>query len=314
MSALRPLTAALLLALLCGCNATLSPRAQAIPEGGAVSATPADAADTAATTKAPSPARNAQPHDAINAVVWMQTSVEFRLISGQTFRGALAQLDKAIKTPAWDALASSERDQPIAGLPSAIIVDVDETMLDNTAYAARNIRDDASYNEASWDQWVQERAARPMPGALEFARAANARGVTIFYLSNRTAAQGPATLDNLRKAGFPVKDDAHFLGLGTVLAGCEAKGSEKGCRRRLVGRSHRVLMQFGDQLGDFVDIAANNPAGREQAVRPYLGWVGERWFVLPNPSYGSWEPALFDNAWSQPEATRRARKLDALRY
>ena len=82
----------------------------------------------------------------------------------------------------------------------------------------------------------------------------------------------------------------------------------------MVGRTHRLLMQFGDQLGDLVDIVANNPAGREQAVRPHLGWVGERWFVLPNPTYGSWEPALFNNAWSRPEAERRAEKQGALRY
>ena len=73
-------------------------------------------------------------------------------------------------------------------------------------------------------------------------------------------------------------------------------------------------MQVGDQLGDLVSIASNTPQGREQAVRPYLGWVGERWFVLPNPAYGSWEPALFDNDWTRPEAERRQRKLDSLRY
>jgi acid phosphatase len=203
---------------------------------------------------------------------------------------------------------------PATGLPPAIIVDVDETVLDNTPYQARLIRDGKGFDDFSWNEWVQSRAARPLPGALEFAKAAAARGVTIYYLSNRTADQGAATIDNLRKVGFPVASDAQFLGLGTVVDGCEAEGSEKGCRRRLVGRSNRVLMQLGDQIGDFVDIAANNPPGREQAVRPYLSWVGERWFVLPNPSYGSWEPALFNNDWRAPEAERRAAKLDALRY
>ena len=141
-----------------------------------------------------------------------------------------------------------------------------------------------------------------------------AREVTIYYISNRTADQAAPTIDNLRKAGFPIKDDSQFLGLGTVVEGCEANGSDKGCRRRLVGRTHRVLMQFGDQLGDFTDIVANTATGREQAVRPYLSWIGERWFVLPNPAYGSWEPALFDNEWSLPEGERRARKQAALHY
>ena len=49
-------------------------------------------------------------------------------------------------------------------------------------------------------------------------------------------------------------------------------------------------------------------------MRPYLGWVGERWFVLPNPSYGSWESALFNNDWSRPETARRQSKREALRY
>jgi 5'-nucleotidase (lipoprotein e(P4) family) len=226
----------------------------------------------------------------------------------------LVQLDRAIKTPTWDALTREDRVTPIVGLPKAVIVDVDETVLDNTPYQARLVRDGKGFDQASWNAWVDEASARPVPGALEFARAASARGVTIFYISNRTVAQAEATVDNLRKVGFPIKDASQFLGLGTVVAGCESQGSEKGCRRQQVSRTHRVLMQFGDQLGDLVTITANTPAGREQAVRPYLGWVGERWFVLPNPSYGSWESALFNNDRSEPEAERRRQKLNALRY
>jgi len=299
MATLRLLSAALALALLASCD-SLPTRAHATPESGGESGIVGKAAMV--------------PNDNLNAVAWMQTSVEFRLIAGQTWRGALVQLDRAIKAPGWDALTKEDRANPAKGLPPAIIVDVDETMLDNSPYQARLIRDGQSYNEATWAEWVKEEAAKPVPGALEFARAASARGVKIFYLSNRAEDLGDATLSNLRKAGFPVKDAGQFLGLGRVVDGCESEGSEKGCRRQLVGRKHRVLMQFGDQIGDMVTVVANTQDGREQAVRPYLGWVGERWFVLPNPSYGSWEPALFNNSWSQPETERRQQKLDALRY
>ena len=299
MPLLRLLPAALLLALLSSCD-SLPTRAQATDEPGTGSTVAGNAA--------------ASHNDNLNAVAWMQTSVEFRLIAGQTWRGALVQLDRAIKTPGWDALTKEDRGNSAKGLPPAIIVDVDETMLDNSPYQARLIRDGQSYNEATWAEWVKEEAAKPLPGALEFARAASARGVKVFYLSNRSEDLGDATLRNLRKAGFPVKDASQFLGLGVVVDGCESEGSEKGCRRQLVGRKHRVLMQFGDQIGDLVTVVANTQAGREQAVRPYLGWVGERWFMLPNPTYGSWEPALFNNSWSQPEAERRQQKLDALRY
>jgi acid phosphatase len=313
----RTLIASALLLSLSACAATVEPRTHVIRDG---ESEPAAATNASATATAPArdatPASSSHvpPNDNLNAVAWMQTSVEFRLVSGQTFRSALVQLDKAIKNPAWDALPASERENPATGLAPAIIVDVDETVLDNTPYQARLIRDNKSFDDFSWNQWVQERAARPMPGALEFAKAAAARDVTIYYISNRTADQSAATVDNLRKLGFPIKDDSQFLGLGTVVDGCEADGSDKGCRRRLVGRTHRVLMQFGDQLGDFTNIVANTPQGREQAARPYLAWIGERWFVLPNPAYGSWEPALFDNAWALPEGERRARKRAALRY
>ena len=196
----------------------------------------------------------------------------------------------------------------------AVIVDIDETVLDNSPYQARLIRDGAAYDEVTWGDWVGEEKATAIPGALEFARAATARGVTIFYVTNRAAHLQEATVNNLRKIGFPIKDDKQFLGLGYFVDNCEQQGTEKGCRRISVGRDYRVLMQFGDQIGDMVTILANTRDGREQAVKPYLGWVGERWFVLPNPSYGSWEPALFNNEWSQPAEERLKQKHEALRY
>ena len=295
----RSLALSALVLALAACQSAPAPRAA-----------PAPMPQPAPVAAAEAPA----PHDNVNALVWMQAAEEYRLAAGQTYRAALAQLDRAIKTPDWDALVPSERANPPDGLPPAVIVDIDETVLDNSPYLARQIRDGGTFEETSWDAWVREEKARPVPGALEFAKAAAARGVTIFYVSNRAVHLEEPTLANLRAVGFPVDSNARFLGLGHFVEGCEQIGSEKGCRRQLVGRTHRVLMQFGDQIGDMVTIEANNPAGRQQALAPYLGWFGERWWVLPNPTYGSWEPALFNNAWSLPEAERRRMKLEALDY
>jgi 5'-nucleotidase (lipoprotein e(P4) family) len=159
---------------------------------------------------------------------------------------------------------------------------------------------------------VQQRAAKPLPGALEFLRSAAAKGITVFYISNRDASLAGATVDNLHQAGFPIDKDEQFLGLGSFVEGCEQEGSEKACRRQLVGRRYRVLMQFGDQVGDFVQVEANTRDGRRAAIAPYGDWIGERWWVLPNPVYGAWEPALFDNAWQQSREVRRAAKEAAL--
>lgn len=253
-------------------------------------------------------------HDNLNAVAWVQTSVEYRAITTQTFRAAADHLDVALKEKNWDALVPDERGNAATGLKPAVVMDVDETVLDNSPYQARLIRDGKEYDEISWDQWVAEKKAKPLPGVVDFAKAAAEKGVTILYISNRAVHLKEATLANLREAGLPVADDSVFLGLGTVLEGCEQNGSEKNCRRRLAGQKYRVLMQFGDQIGDFVQVEANTREGRQTLFDEYDDWFGERWWMLPNPTYGSWEPALFNNAWDQPAAARTQAKRDALDY
>ena len=261
------------------------------------------------------PASNAGPaaDDNLNAVLWMQASAEYDAAAAQTWRAAIAGLDAALADPAWDALLPSERGNPATGLPPAVIVDVDETVLDNSPYQARLVQDGAEYASASWAGWVAERAATAVPGVIEFARAAGTRGITIVYITNRTEAMQADTLANLRAVGLPVAGDAVFLGKGTVVDGCESADSgDKRCRRELVGRSHRVLMQFGDQLGDFMQVEPNTPAAREALMEAHGEWFGQRWWMLPNPSYGDWLPAVFGNDWSQSVTERRRAKREAL--
>lgn len=267
---------------------------------------------------APAPAATAEApatppaDDSLNATAWFQTSVERDLVYRAIYRAAAVQLPAALADKRWDALQKEDRGNDPRKLPPAIIVDVDETVLDNSPSSVRQIREQRGFDDANWNLWVNERKAKALPGAAEFLNAAAKRGVTIFYISNRTADQAQATIDNLRSAGFPIKDASQFLGLGTVVEGCEQEGSEKSCRRQLVGRGYRVLMQFGDQVGDFVQILANTPEGRRAAIAPYADWIGQRWWALPNPLYGSWEPALFNNNWRQSRDERRKAKRDAL--
>jgi len=278
---------------------------------------PADAARTPATAAARPAATDAVPaDDNLNAVLWFQASAEYRASAETIYRAAADKLDVALKEKHWDALVPGERDNvgKTEGLKPAVVMDVDETVLDNSPYQARLIRDNAEYSDPSWDLWVAEKKAKAVPGAVDFAKAAAAKGVTILYLSNRAVHLKDATIANLKAVGMPVASDDVFLGLGTVLPGCEQNGTEKNCRRRLAGQEYRVLMQFGDQLGDFVEVVANTPQGRTQLLDEYDDWFGERWWMLPNPTYGSWEPALFNNEWSQPRAARRQAKETALDY
>ncbi|HET6804806.1 MAG TPA: HAD family acid phosphatase [Frateuria sp.] len=286
-----PALAALL--LLAGCTAQPSRKPAPAAPAAAPAAVPAD--------------------DNLNAVAWTQAAIEHDLIYLQTYRDAQARLLAALADPHWDALARADRVVPAEGLKPAVILDIDETVLDNSPYQARLVRSGGEFNEPDWAAWCKEARARALPGVVEFTRFAARHGVAVIYISNRSADLDQATLANLRKAGLPVAGPQSFLGLGTFVEGCEQVGSEKGCRRQQVARQYRVLMQFGDQLADFLDVLPNTPAGRSRAAAPYLGWIGQRWFVLPNPTYGNWEPALFDNDWQLPREERRRRKVEALR-
>ncbi len=280
-----------------------------LPQRTAPAAPASPSVSSAATAESPA------PNDNLNAVAWTQAAIERDLIYRQTYRDAGQQLSRALADPAWDALPAEDRKSPlVAGLKPAVIVDIDETVLDNSPYQARLVVNNASYDEFTWAQWCREERAHAVPGVVEFLREASRHGITVFYLSNRASDLEQATLANLRKLDLPIANDEQaFLGLGTVVPGCEQHGSEKGCRRQLIAQKYRVLVQVGDQLGDFVDVTANTPQGRRDAVEPYLDWIGERWFVLPNPTYGSWEPALFNNDWRQPAEDRRRAKQAALR-
>jgi 5'-nucleotidase (lipoprotein e(P4) family) len=286
---------------LAACQRAPAPAPKAEPSAAA----PTDAAATA------KPATVAAD-DNLNAVLWMQASAEYQAATTTVYRAAADKLGVALAEKNWDALVPDERGNAATGLKPAVIMDVDETVLDNSPYQARLVRDGKTYDEVSWDAWVAEKKAKPVPGVVEFAKAAAAKGVTIVYLSNRAVHLKDATIANLKAVGMPVKDDSVFLGLGTVVDGCEQNGSEKNCRRQLAGQQYRVLMQFGDQLGDFVQVVANTREGRTQLLDEYGDWFGERWWMLPNPSYGSWEPATFNNDWSQPLEARRTAKRAAL--
>ena len=263
----------------------------------------------------PAPVAVSTATDNLNATLWAQRSLEHDLVYREVYAQATRQVAAALAQADWDALPKTERKTPAAGLPPAVIVDVDETVLDNSPYQARLIRDGKEYDEFTWDAWCREQAARATPGALAFARDAASRGVTVFYLTNRAQHLNAVTLENLKRAGFPVAErDNAFLGLGLVVPGCESNGSDKGCRRELVGRTHRVLAMVGDQLGDFIDVENNSPAAREAAAAPYAAWFGERWFMLPNPTYGSWDGAVLGNERGAPPETKRRLRREALRY
>jgi acid phosphatase len=253
-------------------------------------------------------------HDNLNAALWMQSSAEYAAVVRGAYNQARRTLDLALVTPDWDALPPSER--PIRSgfeaLPPAIIVDADETLIDNSPFQARGVRDDEPFSAERWQAWSNERRARALPGALEFTRYAADRGVTVYFVTNRAyAGELDATADNLLALGFPVLPDRSNL----LLKGDpRAAESAKATRRGYVAARHRVLLLLGDQLGDFFDGAGPDAASRLSAAAAYQSWWGERWVMLPNPAYGDWERVLTHDCPDElVAADRRACLVSALR-
>ena len=125
-----------------------------------------------------------------------------------------------------------------------------------------------------------------MPGAEDFLAAARDRGTAVFFVTNRTLEEEEATVDNLRALGIAVIPEE-------ILANGEnGWTSDKTARREFVARTHRILLLIGDDLGDFIP-ARLTPEERVAATEEHAAWWGERWFLFPNPMYGSWDRALY---------------------
>jgi len=226
-------------------------------------------------------------HEKLMPTLWVQTSVEWPASTLQAYRAARSSLDRALKDRNWTA--ATEQTKPFAKLPPAIILDIDETVLDNSPGQARQVRAKTGFVPADWDQWVSEAAAREIPGAAEFCRYAASKKVAVFYVSNRDAKSEEATRRNLKQAGFPLSE-----GADTVLLRGEKPEwtSEKTTRRKSVAERYRVLLLVGDDFGDFLSGIRTTVEKRREMAAPHAERWGRDWIMIPNPGYGSWESAL----------------------
>ena len=235
-----------------------------------------------------------------------------RLFGGTSFQIVNVTADRvygALEDPNWSALGQGSE---AANLPLAVIADVDETLLDNSPFEGWMLRSGRQFNAADWTAWVDAAEALPLAGAVEFARYAAERGVTLFYVTNRDAEHEAATLENLRREGFPLRDDVDVL----LLRGERPEWtSDKQGRRDLVAAGFRVVVLLGDDLNDFMTgVYDATPERRAELAATASDRFGTSWFVLPNPHYGSWKRAL-DSGQPRPSGPEevRARKLERLR-
>jgi 5'-nucleotidase (lipoprotein e(P4) family) len=242
-------------------------------------------------------------YENLNAVLWMQTSVEYKASAVQTYRLAQAALLHGLRDPHWTA--ALEQNGDFENLPPAVILDLDETVLDNSVFEARMTALGESYSEQGWTKWMNERGAGLVPGAMEFLQFAHTNGVAPIYITNRVcdpSKEDDPTVQVLRNLQVPLDPVTDRL-----ICAKDRKESDKTERRRMCAARFRILLLFGDQLGDFLQIpsASANFDGREKLFLSHQGLWGKRWFQLPNPTYGSWEETV---GYTVPEKLKHLRK------
>ncbi len=214
----------------------------------------------------------------VMALTWVQSSAEYRELCYQAFNLGSMIVDKA--------MASS---QPGAK-PLAVVADLDETLIDNSAFDAGLVGRDSAYSAKAWTEWELAAQARAIPGAVEFLKATAQKGVEIFYVTNRDQAGLDGTLKNLSDLGFPFADARHVL----VNAGT----SNKQPRFDLVSQNFQIVLYAGDNTND-LPLGTYGKAMKERnaAVDQNKAKFGTEFIVLPNPVYGDWEPAVVEKGY-----------------
>ena len=215
-----------------------------------------------APTPAPAPSAGAAPP----SIHWVRGSAEHRALFEQIYRGAGARLER-------DASAL-----PRGGW--AVVMDADETVIDNSQYQLERARAGLGYSDSSWNDWARREAAPALPGAAEFTSRVRALGGRVVIVTNRAEAVCDPTRANLRAVGIVA--DLVLCGSGdkNPRFAAVARGSAPSTLPPL-----RVVMWVGDNIQDFPGAGQQLRAAADSAFARF----GSAWIMLPNPMYGSWE-------------------------
>ena len=262
---------------------------------------------------APPSAAVRDTHELLEGTLWVQTSAEYASLATAAYRHGQLALDDALADKAWTA--ATEQRGAFASLPPAVILDLDETVLDNSRMQAQLVIDRTVYTRERWKAWVDRREAALVPGAKAFLDYAAARGVAIFFVTNRRHGQAPDGRDDEER---PTIENLAALGITTTAERVLCPGengwtSDKSVRRAVVAHTHRILLLVGDDMNDFVSTATLTPEQRREIAASYSSRWGERWVIVPNPLYGSFDAAAVALPAEAPDAEVLRRKRSLLR-
>lgn len=174
------------------------------------------------------------------------------------------------------------------GNPSehAVVLDIDETILDNSPYSEWQIKQDSSYSYSSWKRWTDKAEAKAVPGVSRFLKIADSLGFHLFFISNRKVGELESTMQNMKALGMPVASESQFL-----LKTTTSNKAER--RKKLIDSGIEIAMLVGDNLGDFSEIFdEGSNQERKHLAEANAARFGKQWIVLPNAHYGTWKKEL----------------------
>ncbi len=236
---------------------------------------------------------NTQIH-LLGGTLFTQESAEYRALCYQAYNLASMRLRE-------NAASSNDR--------LAVVLDLDETVLDNSPYTAWQIVNDQPFTPDTWTKWVDLASAKPVPGVIPFLNLADSLGYHLFFISNRSPEHLQATVKNMADLGMPQLDSAQFMFKTTT--------SDKTERRDAVlAKGYKIALLIGDNLGDFDarwDKPATNP-DRNDMVDSDPNIFGDKFIVLPNTLYGTWEGALYDYNRDLTDVQLDSIRRSALKY
>ena len=202
-----------------------------------------------------------------HSLYWQKNSAEYVALSYQAYNLAKFKLDEKLN------LEFNKR--------PAIVIDLDETVLNNLPYNEMLIDSSEVFTQESWSKWVNKKIATKVPGSLEFINYAKSKNVKIVYLSNRRVENYDPTKENLVSLGYPFDEDTLML--------LRDETGDKTARRNTLN-DYEIIMLLGDNLADFNSVfykKSNNE--RIRSVDSLSSMFGDKFIILPNLIYGDWE-------------------------
>ena len=242
------------------------------------------------------------------SVLYVQSSAEYEASNIQTYVNAKSALNRALNDLSWTAAIEQKED--FKDKPPAIILDIDETVLNNIPFQARSIINGQPY-PTGWLEWMLEESSDAVAGVSDFLEYAQSEGVKIFYVTNRIAIAEDATRNNIKKLGLPLDTDIDVL----LMKNENGWTSDKVSRRELIAKDYRILLLIGDQLGDFLplDETTLELDSRKNLAITYKHMWGSKWFMITNPMYGRWEASIYNNKYPDTEDDLMQMRLEALK-